>query len=286
MFGRVMNSYHIHLVSDSTGETIETLARACVAQFNDITVTENVWTLVRTAGQVSKILNAIKQRPGVVIFTMVDKGLRTQLEKGCESLGVPCIAVLDPIMASLKDYFHAEAMFKPGLQHEMDEEYFERIEAMHFALAHDDGQSTQEIHTADVILLGVSRTSKTPTCVYLANKGVRAANVPLVPQCPLPFDLSDPKFSKCLIVGLTKDPRRLVQVRKNRLSMLNETAHTDYIDLDTVVDEVKFARRLCNKNSWPMIDVTRKSIEETATAILNLKMKRDQAYEDDNWGEE
>jgi len=285
MFGRVMNSYHIHLVSDSTGETIETLARACVAQFNNITVTENVWTLVRTPGQVSKILNAIKDRPGVVIFTMVDKGLRTQLEKGCESLNVPCIAVLDPIMASLKDYFHAEAALKPGLQHEMDEQYFDRIEAMHFALAHDDGQSSHEIHKADIILLGVSRTSKTPTCVYLANKGVRAANVPLVPQCPLPFDLLDPKFSRCLIVGLTKDPRRLVQVRRNRLSMLNETAKTSYVDLEQVVDEVKFARKLCNKNSWPMIDVTRKSIEETATAILNMKMKRDQAYEDNNWDE-
>ncbi|NVK18703.1 MAG: kinase/pyrophosphorylase [Methylocystaceae bacterium] len=280
-----MNSYHIHLVSDSTGETIEILARACVAQFNNITVTEHVWTLVRTPGQVSKILNAVKSRPGVVIFTMVDKGLRTQLEKGCESLNVPCIAVLDPIMASLKDHFHAEAAFKPGLQHEMDEQYFDRIEAMHFALAHDDGQSSHEIHKADVILLGVSRTSKTPTCVYLANKGIRAANVPLVPQCPLPFDLQDPKFSRCLIVGLTKDPRRLVQVRKNRLSLLNETAKTSYVDLEHVVDEVKFARKLCNKNSWPMLDVTRKSIEETATAILNLKMKRDQAYEDDNWDE-
>ncbi len=278
-----MNNYHIHLVSDSTGETIETLARACIAQFSDITVCENVWTLVRTSGQVSKVLNAVKNHPGVVIFTMVDRGLRTQLEKGCESLGVPCIAVLDPIMASLKDYFHAEAMFKPGLQHEMDQNYFDRIEAMHFALAHDDGQSTHEIHKADVILLGVSRTSKTPTCVYLANKGIKAANIPIVPQCPLPTDLSDPKFSRCLIVGLTKDPRRLVQVRKNRLSMLNETSQTNYIDLDTVANEVQFARKLCNKNSWPMIDVTRKSIEETSTAIINMKMKRDQAYEDSNW---
>jgi len=278
-----MNNYHIHLVSDSTGETIETLARACIAQFEGITVCENVWTLVRTSGQVSKILNGVKQHPGVVIFTMVDRNLRAQLEKGCESLGVPCIAVLDPIMEAFKHQFSAEASFKPGLQHEMDQNYFNRIEAMHFALAHDDGQSTHEIHQADIILLGVSRTSKTPTCVYLANKGLKAANIPIVPQCPLPTDLSDPKFAGCLIVGLTKDPRRLIQVRKNRLSLLNETAHTDYVDLETVVDEVQFARKLCNKHSWPMIDVTRKSIEETATAILNLKMKRDQAYEDSNW---
>ncbi|WP_135081288.1 pyruvate, water dikinase regulatory protein [Terasakiella sp. SH-1] len=278
-----MNNYHIHLVSDSTGETIETLTRACIAQFEGISVTENVWTLVRTSGQVSKILNAIKQRPGVVIFTMVDRGLRTQLEKGCESLGVPCIAVLDPIMSAFKDHFCAEASFKPGRQHEMDQNYFNRIEAMHFALAHDDGQSTHEIHKADIILLGVSRTSKTPTSVYLANKGLKVANIPIVPQCPLPTNLTDPKFSGCLIVGLTKDPRRLVQVRKNRLSMLNETAITDYVDLETVVEEVQFARKLCNRNFWPMIDVTRKSIEETATAVLNLKMKRDQAYEDSNW---
>lgn len=280
-----MNNYHIHLVSDSTGETIETLARACVAQFEKISVIENVWTLVRTSGQVTKILNAVKAHPGVVIFTMVDPRLRSQLEKGCEDIGVPCIAVLDPIMATLKQHFHAEATLKPGLQHEMDQNYFNRIEAMHFALAHDDGQSSHEIHKADIILLGVSRTSKTPTCVYLANKGLKTANIPIVPECRLPTDLSDPKFSKCLIVGLTKDPRRLVQVRKNRLNMLNETAETDYVDLEVVIEEVKFARRLCNKNHWPMIDVSRKSIEETATAIFNLKMKRDQAYEDNNWDE-
>ncbi|SCA56343.1 putative pyruvate, phosphate dikinase regulatory protein [Candidatus Terasakiella magnetica] len=278
-----MNNYHIHLVSDSTGETIETLAKACIAQFEGISVTENVWTLVRTSGQVSKILNAVKRHPGVVIFTMVDKGLRTQLEKGCESLGVPCIAVLDPIMSAFKDHFCAEASFKPGRQHEMDQNYFNRIEAMHFALAHDDGQSTHEIHKADIVLLGVSRTSKTPTSVYLANKGLKVANIPIVPQCPLPTNLTDPKFAGCLIIGLTKDPRRLVQVRKNRLSMLNETAMTDYVDLETVIEEVQFARKLCNRNSWPMVDVSRKSIEETATAILNLKMKRDQAYEDSNW---
>jgi regulator of PEP synthase PpsR (kinase-PPPase family) len=283
MLGTVMNNHHIHLVSDSTGETIDTLARACVAQFDNISVTESVWTLVRTSGQVSKILNGIKKHPGVVIFTMVDKALRTQLEKGCESLGVPCISVMDPIMAAFREQFHAEATFKPGRQHEMDQNYFNRIEAMHFALTHDDGQSTHEIFKADVILLGVSRTSKTPTSMYLANKGLKVANIPIVPQCPLPTDLLDPRFGQCLIVGLTKDPRRLVQVRKNRLNMLNETSKTDYVDLETVAEEVQFARKLCNKNSWPLIDVTRKSIEETATAVLNLKMKRDQAYEDTDW---
>lgn len=278
-----MNNFHIHLVSDSTGETIETLARACIAQFENISVIESVWTLVRTPGQVTKILNAVKTNPGVVIFTMVDPALRSQLEKGCESLGVQAIPVLDPIFAALKSHFHVEASHRPGIQHEMDENYFLRIEAMHFALAHDDGQSTHEIHKADVIILGVSRTSKTPTCVYMANKGIKAANIPIVPQCPLPTNLNDPKFANTLIVGLTKDPRRLVQVRKNRLNMLNETKETDYVDLETVVDEVQFARKLCNKNCWPIIDVTRKSIEETATAILNLKMKRDQAYMDSNW---
>lgn len=278
-----MNNFHIHLVSDSTGETIETLAKACIAQFADISVCEHVWTLVRTPGQVTKILNGIKSHPGVVIFTMVDQGLRSQLEEGCKSLGVPCIPVLDPIFDAFKKHFHAQASFKPGLQHEMDQGYFDRIEAMHFALAHDDGQSSREIHKADIILLGVSRSSKTPTCIYLANKGLKAANIPIVPECPLPTNLSDLKFSKCLIVGLTNDPRRLVQVRKNRLKVLNETGQTNYINLENVVKEIAFARKLCTKNGWPMIDVSRKSIEETATAILNLKMKRDQAYEDNNW---
>jgi [pyruvate, water dikinase]-phosphate phosphotransferase / [pyruvate, water dikinase] kinase len=281
-----MNNFHIHLVSDSTGETIETLARACISQFQGITVCENVWTLVRTTGQVTKILNGVKKHPGVVIFTMVDQGLRRSLEEGCQILGVPCIAVLDPIFEAFRTHFQAKATFKPGLQHEMDQHYFDRIEAMHFALAHDDGHSSHEMCKADIILLGVSRSSKTPTCVYLANKGLKAANIPIVPQCPLPVDLTDPKYAKCLIVGLTNDPKRLVQVRKNRLSMLNETTKTDYVDLDTVVKEIAFARKLCTKNGWPMIDVSRKSIEETATAIINLKMKRDQAYEDDKWDEE
>jgi len=281
-----MNSFHIHLVSDSTGETIETLARACIAQFQGITVCENVWTLVRTPGQVIKILKGVKAHPGVVVFTMVDQKLRSQLEEGCKSLGVPCIAVLDPIFEALRNHFHTKASFKPGLQHEMDQNYFKRIEAMHFALAHDDGHYSHEMHTADIILLGVSRSSKTPTCVYLANKGFKTANIPIVPQCPLPTDLTDPKFNNCLIVGLTNDPRRLVQVRKNRLNMLNETTETDYVDLEVVVEEIAFARKLCTKNGWPMIDVSRKSIEETATAILNLKMKRDQAYEDRSWDEE
>lgn len=281
-----MNNFHIHLVSDSTGETIETLARACIAQFQGVSVCENVWTLVRTPGQVTKILKGVKAHPGVVIFTMVDQKLRSRLEEGCKALGVPCIAVLDPIFEALRNHFHAKASFKPGLQHEMDQNYFKRIEAMHFALTHDDGHYSHEMHKADIILLGVSRSSKTPTCVYLANKGFKTANIPIVPQCPLPTDLTDPKFNNCLIVGLTNDPRRLVQVRKNRLNMINETTETDYVDLEVVVEEIAFARKLCTKNGWPMIDVSRKSIEETATAILNLKMKRDQAYEDRNWDEE
>lgn len=271
-----MNNYHIHLVSDSTGETIETLGRACLAQFHNVKVCEHVWTLVRTTTQVGKVLNTIKDTPGLVVFTMVDPALRSQLERGCQSLGVPTIAVMDPIMEAFRDYFHEEALLKPGLQHEMDQNYFDRIEAMHFALAHDDGQSTYEIDKADVILLGVSRTSKTPTSMYLANKGIKTANIPIVPACPLPINLEEDRFKGCLIVGLTKDPKRLIQVRKNRLSLLNETAHTDYVDFETVTEEVQFARRLCTKNRWPLIDVTRKSIEETATAILNLKMKRDQ----------
>lgn len=278
-----MNKQHIHLVSDSTGETIDTLTKACIAQFENVTITENVWTMVRTSGQVSKILRAIQAHPGVVVFTMVDKSLRAQLEAGCESIGVPAISVLDPIMSAFHDHFHAEASFKPGRQHEMDDQYFNRIEAIHFALAHDDGQTTHEVHTADIMLLGVSRTSKTPTCMYLANKGYRAANIPLVPNCPLPVDLLDPRFNKTLIVGLTNDPRRLVQIRRNRLNMLNETAETNYVDLEKVVAEVQFARRLCAKNSWPVIDVSRKSIEETATSIINLKMKRDQAFADRDW---
>jgi regulator of PEP synthase PpsR (kinase-PPPase family) len=262
-----MSSTHLHLVSDATGETINSVARACLVQFRGVSPVEHVWSLIRTEGQMRKVLKGIETDPGPVLFTIVNRDLRNDLVDGCRSIGVPCIPVLDPIMHSLANYFGVEISGQPGLQHVLDNEYFNRMEAMHFALAHDDGQLPTELSKADIIIVGVSRTSKTPTCIYLANRGMKAANVPLVPGCPVPSELLD--VTAPLVVGLTKDPDSLVQVRKNRLRMISEREdETDYVDIDAVREEVSAARRLCVQQGWPLIDVTRRSIEETAATIL------------------
>lgn len=260
--------FSLHLVSDSTGETVITVARAGVAQFDDIQAKEFVWPLVRSQEMVTEVLAAIEKNPGMVLFTLVNTDVRKALETGCGRLGVPCISILDPVFAALGLYLKAEVGHRPGRQHMLDAEYFERIAAMEFALSHDDGQATRNLESADVLLLGVSRTSKSPTCLYLANRGVRAANVPIVAGMTLPNEVLEAK--RPLKVGLTKDPRRLVQIRKNRLKLLEIQEDTDYIDIDKVSNEVTAARRLFAEQGWPVIDVTRRSVEETAATIMQL----------------
>lgn len=262
-----MTIHHMHLVSDATGETVNSVARACVVQFERIDPIEHVWTLIRTRGQLDKVLEGIRENPGPVLFTIVNNDLRSALVDGCRTIGVPCLSVLEPLIHSLAAYFNVAISGRPGLQHALDAEYFDRIEAMNFSLAHDDGQLAGDLNDADVIICGVSRTSKTPTCIYLANRGIKAANVPVVPDCPLPDELLH--ANRPLIIGLTKDPARLVQVRRNRLRMISGGDQaTDYVDLDSVRREVAFARKLFSKYGWPVIDVSRRSIEETAAAIL------------------
>ena len=260
--------FHLHLVSDATGETINSVARACVVQFDGIDPTEHVWTLIRTAGQMEKVLGAIAAHPGIVLFTIVNDELRTQLREGCRKLQTPCIAVLEPVIGAFTSFLGLKASGRPGGQHELDAEYFARIDAMTFALAHDDGQSARNYDEADVILVGVSRTSKTPTCIYLANRGIKAANVPIVPGCPVPPELL--KARHPLVVGLTKDPGQLIQIRRNRLRLLAQDDQTDYVDPESVREEVAQARRLCAEHDWPVLDVTRRSIEETAAAIIQM----------------
>ena len=263
-----MRSFDLHLVSDATGETINSVARACLVQFEGIEPNEHAWSLIRTPGQMEKVLAGIAAHPGPVLFTLVNEQLRALLQDGCRRLQVPCIPVLDPVIAALGTYLGLQSRGLPGRQHELDAEYFSRIDAMSFALAHDDGQSSQNYNDADVILVGVSRTSKTPTCIYLANRGIKAANVPVVPGCPMPGELL--AASRPLIVGLTKDPVQLVQIRRNRLHLLSQSEETDYVDPDVVKQEVAAARRLCTQNGWPVIDVTRRSIEETAATIIQM----------------
>ena len=261
--------HHLHLVSDATGETINSLARACLVQFDGIEPIEHVWSLIRTKRQMEKCLDGIREAPGPVLFTLVNDALRKILTDGCRHLDVPCIAVLDPVIHRLASWFGAEIRGRPGLQHVLDAEYFHRMDAMNFALAHDDGQMTDNLNHADVILVGVSRTSKTPTCIYLANRGIKTANVPIVPGCAVPPALFDAR--QPLIVGLTKDPAQLVQVRRNRLRMIaRDQGETDYVDLESVRAEIAFARKLYRENGWTMIDVSRRSIEETAATIMSL----------------
>ena len=261
------NIVNLHLVSDATGETNHQVARACLVQFGDIRTNEHVWTLVRTPAHIEKILASATENPGPVLFTLVDPELRRILQDGCQRINVPCVSILDAVVDTVSAYLGtAIARPRPGGQHELDAAYFDRIEAMNFTIAHDDGQMAQTLHEADIVLLGVSRTSKTPTSLYLANRGYKTANIPIVPSVDLPaelFQLTDP-----FVIGLTNDPNRLIQIRQNRILMLNQRDNTDYVDLEQVRQEVQNARRLFAKQGWPVIDVTRRSSEETAAAGL------------------
>lgn len=268
---------HLHLVSDATGETIHSVARACMVQFDGVDPVEHNWSLIRTEGQVKKLLTEVERRPGVVMFTLVNEKLREALLEGCQRLQVPCIAVLDPVITSLANILGVEAGGQPGRQHIMDAEYFGRIDAMTFTLHHDDGQLIKDLGEAEIVLLGVSRTSKTPTCMYLANRGIKAANVPLVPGVALPKEVTvlDNGAEGPFVVGLTKDPARLVQVRRNRMRMLSQDDNTDYVDPESVREEVAAARKVFSRHNWPVLDVTRRSIEESAAAILQLYEHRE-----------
>ncbi len=269
-----MTETHLHLVSDATGETVQSVARACLVQFDDVELNEHIWTLVRNDRQLEEVIRGIEAHPGFVLFTMVDHDMRTKLQAACRRLRLPCVAVLQPVMAALSGYLKTEEHAQPGRQHTLDAEYYERIAAMDYAMAHDDGQATWNLEEADVVLVGVSRTSKTPTCVYLANRGIKAANIPIVMGVDLPDDLFHLK--KPLIVGLTNDTRKLLQVRRNRLQMLNDGSESDYVDPQAVRDEVHFAKRLFTEQNWPVIDISRRSIEETAAAIIQLRQAREE----------
>lgn len=275
---------HIHLVSDSTGETLKSVATAGLVQFqkSQEEVEIHSWSLVRTAAQMQRTVDAIAKTGGLVLFTLVDPQLRDALVKGCAKHRIGYIAVLDPVIHAMGKYFGEKARNLPGRQHELDAEYFARIDAMHYTIAHDDGQHTEDIDKADIVLVGVSRTSKTPTSIYLANRGYKTANVPIVPGLSLPTEL----HGNCqpFVVGLTTSPDRLVMVRRNRLIAMNQQAETDYVDIEQVRAEVAEARKICGKYNWPVIDVTRRSIEETAAAILNLYAKRQEQLKEQQAG--
>ena len=265
--------FHLHLVSDSTGETLNAVAKAATVQYADFRPVEHIHALIRNTGQLEAVIRDIEASPGMVFFTLVDDDLRSTLEEGCRDTGVPSVSVLDPVISGLATYLNAESTSRVGGQHALDAEYFRRIDALNFTMVHHDGQFPAELDQADVILLGISRTSKTPTSIYLANRGVKTANIPVVPGVPLPAQLE--KIGTSLVVGLVASAERIVQIRRNRLLSLNEMEETGYIDKRKIAGELIHARRICARHNWPVIDVTRRSIEETAAAILNLYYQRE-----------
>ncbi len=269
---------HLHLISDSTGDTVTTVTRAALAQFDSVTPVEHVWFFIRTEQQMQRVFNFIDALPGVVVFTLVEPMLRDLLMTHCSQRGVPCVPVLDSLIDTVSHVVGVEAKGRVGRQYVLDEGYFSRIDAMNFVMRHDDGQLPDKIEEAEVIVLGVSRTSKTPTCMYLANRGIKAANIPLVPERPPLVDFT--KLKAHLVVGLTLQAERLVDIRRNRQRMLglehlgNDKYGGDYAELERVRDELRFARRLYGEHGWPVIDVTRRSVEETAGAIYKLYQER------------
>lgn len=281
--------FHLHLVSDATGTTLLGLARACTAQFDHIDPVQKFWPLIRTKRQLERVIKKIEANPGPVIFTMVDPDMRARLQDRCEELGIPCVAVLDPIIRSLSSYLGLTAKGVPGLQHTMDDAYFKRVSAVDFAMRFDDGKNLEGLKEADAILVGVSRTSKTPTSIFLARRGIKCANIPLVPG----VTVEDEKFTleKPFYVGLVASPKRLMHIRRNRLNANNETEKAynqkhlesnDYLDEDKIQEEIREARKIYNKYGWPVIDVTKRSIEETAAEILALMQNHEDKREQDD----
>lgn len=267
--------FHLHLVSDATGETLIAVARAAAAQYATTRPIEHVYPLVRTPRQLDRVTDEIEAAPGIVLYTLVAGDLTATLEARCREFGVPCVSVLAPVLATFQSYLGAETTPRVGGQHVLNADYFRRIDALNFTMIHDDGQFTEELEDADVVLVGISRTSKTPTSIYLANRGIKAANVPLVPGVPLPPAVEG--LARPLVVGLVAAADRIVQVRQNRLlSLRADTETTPYVDRHAVADEIAQSRRLFARKGWPVLDVTRRSIEETAAAVIALLRDRTQ----------
>lgn len=265
--------FHLHMVSDATGETLITVARAAAAQYANVRAVEHVYSMVRSIKQVDRIVAEIERLPGIVLYTLLDRTLGERLDEACRRLGVPAVSVLDPILVVFQSYLGATTDRRAGAQHVLDATYFRRIEALNFTMLHDDGQLTEGLDEADVVIIGISRTSKTPTSIYLANRGIRTANVPIVPGVPLPSQLET--IRKPLIVALVASPERIIALRENRILALNAAgADSAYVDKASVAGEIAFTRRLAGRHGWPIIDVSRRSIEETAAAVLGLLQAR------------
>jgi regulator of PEP synthase PpsR (kinase-PPPase family) len=264
--------FHLHMVSDASGETLAAIAKAAAVQYSSIRAIKHSHPFVRKRRQLDRAIQRIEATPGVVLYTIVDRDLGRYLEERCEEFNVPCVAVLNPLLKVFETYLGTPSTPVVGGQHVLNTDYFQRIEAMNFTLAHDDGQRTEELEDADIVLIGVSRTSKTPTSLYLANRGFKTANVSLVPEIPVPPTLNTLK--RPLVVGLVASPQRIAEIRRHRLLGLKDTTNQAYVDTEKITEEIAFTRRLCGKHQWTILDVTRRSIEETAAAIIKLQEER------------
>ncbi len=272
MSHRLPSFFHLHLVSDATGETLTTIAKAASVQYGEFRPIEHVHPLVRTARQLKRVLQEIEQAPGIVLYTVVNSELSSELERRCKELAVPCHPVLKPVMQVFESYLGAPQTPTVAGQHVLDQDYFRRIDALNFTMAHDDGRLPENISDADIVLLGISRTSKTPTSIYLAQRGYKTANVPIVPSLPFPESLlqSHSAFIVCLVASAD----RISEVRRNRMMVLADRNIDDYVDRTIITAEIAFSRKLCAQHGWPVIDVTRRSIEETAATIIRLMQDR------------
>lgn len=267
------NYFHLHLISDATGETLLAAGRAASAQYKEARAIEHIYPLIRTERQLVKVFEDIEEEPGIVLYTVVDQSLSRRIDERCAALGLPCVSVLEPVLSVFQTFLGAPAGRRVGAQHVLDADYFKRIDALNFTMEHDDGQLQHDLDEADLVLIGISRTSKTPTSIYLANRGIKTANIPIVLGVPLPQSLVE--ASNPLVVGLIASAERISHVRQNRI--LGSTGGFDqnlYADRAQIAEELAYARQLCTRHGWPMIDVTRRSIEETAAAIVALRRNK------------
>lgn len=264
--------YHLHLVSDSTGETLNAIAKAAAVQYAQVRPIEHMHPLVRTPRQLKRVLQEVEQAPGIVLHTVVNPALAEEIERRCRELKVPSLAALSPIMQVFESYLGAPQTPTVAGQHVLDADYFKRIDALNFTLAHDDGQLPEDLNNADIVLLGISRTSKTPTGIYLAQRGYKTTNLPIVPSIPLPKALTEPHsaFVVCLVASV----ERIAEVRRNRAMLMSDRNLDTYVDRDLIAAEVAHCRKICAKHGWPIIDVTRKSIEESSAMIIKLMHER------------
>jgi [pyruvate, water dikinase]-phosphate phosphotransferase / [pyruvate, water dikinase] kinase len=275
MPNRLPSYFHLHLISDATGETLTTMAKAAAVQYSQVRPIEHVHPLVRTEKQLERVLKEVEQAPGIVLYTIVKKELIDEIERRCRELKVPALHVLKPIMNVFESYLGAPQTPVVAGQHMVDADYFRRIDALNFSMAHDDGQLPQDLNAADIIILGVSRTSKTPTSIYLAQRGYKTANLPLVPGIELPPALIEPHSA--FVVGLVASPERIAEIRRNRVRLMSNRNLDDYVDRTQIANEINHSRRLCARHGWPVIDVTRRSIEETAASIIRLLHDREES---------